>query len=217
MNSTAPTHTAIQQATELLIKNLFTLYLTDGLPAHTLHGGQKVQIAYKEVRLRETNVADHRWAVQQAERAVLVNGAYQLLESKGDYRLALTLRYCEAFMCEGQALPTSAMDLETFCKLSDHDLALIEERVYLIELAAQVRYGALDDAAYRAVVAEHLANKGKVKGQGQASPQPESQVTGVAGVVAEPELGPAMLTDFIGTSAHSPAAGLGDGAAQAAA
>jgi phage FluMu protein gp41 len=209
MNSTAPT---IQQATERLIKDIYTLRLHTGIPAKRQHGANKIDIYYNAVRLRETNVADQRWAVQQAERAVLVNGGYQLLESKADYKLALTLRHCESFSCDGEALPQSAMDLDTFGKLSDHDLALIEERIYLMELAAQVRYGALDEAVYKAVMTDHVAGKLGVK----ASPQPESQATGVAAIAAEPELGPAMLTDFIGTSAHSPAAGLDGSAAKAA-
>jgi hypothetical protein len=217
MNSASPNPTtnAVQQAAAVLIKDLYSLQLHDGLPAQTQHAGKMVNIAYKQLRLRETNVADERWAVQQAERAVLVNGAYQLLESRADYRLALTLRHCEAFSCEGQALPQSMVDLDTFGKLSSHDLALIEERIYLIELAAQVRYGALDEAAYKAIIADHIATK--QNGGDKRSPQLESQATGVADFAAEPELGPAMLADYAGSSAQGGTVGLASSLAAASA
>ena len=93
MNATAHPNPHPKTDLQTLIGDLYHLSLVDGIPAETQNnGGKRIPIYYKAVTLRDTNVADERWAVKQAERAILVNGTYQLLESKADYRLAMTDR-----------------------------------------------------------------------------------------------------------------------------
>lgn len=186
-----------------IIADLKRLILADGLPAETQSGGQRRELHYRVVILRETSVADERWAVQQAERVMLINGQHKLLVSEHEFRLALTLRHCERFEADTQQLDQNVLSLELLGKLSTHDLALIEERVFLIELAAQVRYGQLSQADFEAVVQARNSGAAKV----QPAPQPVGQTTELGADGAQLESGPAMLADFTGANAQSKARG----------
>lgn len=181
------------------IDDLYSLVLVDGLAAES--GGKTLR--YRTVRLRETTVADERAAVRMAERVVTVGGVPKLLVSDADFRYAMTLRHCERFTCDGMTLPQAVLDLDVFGKLSPHDLQLIEERVVLITLAAQVRYGVLTQAEFDAFVA------GRAPTGGAASPQPVGQAAGVGPVAGVLESGPALLADYAGGAAHGTAAGHG--------
>jgi phage FluMu protein gp41 len=173
------------------IESLATLQLVDGLPADM--GGKTIK--YRTVRLRETTVADERAAVRMAERVVQIGGLHKLLASEGDFRYAMTFRHIAWLECDGQKLLQDSIDLEVASKLSPHDWQLIETRVMLMELAAQVRYGLITPEQF-----DLLANGGKLADE-QESPQPLGQVAGLGAQAAGAELGPALLADYAGQAA----------------
>ncbi|MEY2689816.1 MAG: hypothetical protein RL375_4015 [Pseudomonadota bacterium] len=172
---------------------LNTLTLADGLPVQS--DGKSIK--YRTVHLRETNVADERWAQRQAERVVVVGGAHKLLVSDADFRFAMTARHIEAFECDGQKIPQAVIDLELLGKLSAHDLGLIEQRIFILTLAAEVRYGHITQAQFEA-----LAGGTAAADEAPAAPQPVGQATGVGSPAAEPGPGPALLADYAGAAAH---------------
>lgn len=176
------------------IDDLFKLHLVDGLKA-TAEGRA---IHYKVVRLRETDVNDERLATRLAERVVNVRGVDKLLVSDADFRIALTMRHVEAFECDGLKIPQAALDLDLFGKLSSHDLGLIERRVFLITLAAEVRYGLISQEDFDTIMAG-----GSPSQEGSPAPRSMGQAAAVGAVDPSPEPGPALLADFTG----QPAAG----------
>lgn len=184
-------HTSTSARADATIGDLYSLTLADGLPVQ-LEGKT---IRYKNVRLRETSVAQERKAIQQAERVMVVAGAAKLLVSDADFRFALTAQHIEWFECDGQRIPEAVIDLALVGKLSTHDFGLIEKRVFLINLAAELRYGNIDQSEFDSVIAG-----GKPAGAA-AAPQPVGQAAAVGTMVAAPQSGPAMLTDFVGNPA----------------
>ena len=182
-----------------IIDDLFTLRLVDGLKAES--AGK--HLFYKVVHLRETSVADERMANRLAERVMNVGGVPKLLVSEADFRYALTMRHIEAFACDGQKIPQGVIDLELFGKLSSHDLGLIEERVFLITMAAEVRYGALTQDAF-----DELVSGAKTQAA-QPSPQPSGQAAELGQADPESESGPALLASYVGGPAGGTAAGHG--------
>ena len=186
-----------QSPTTTVINDLTSLTLVDGLPV--VSEGRTLR--YKRVRLRETTVADERAAQRESERVVLVNGMPKLLASDADFRFALTAKHIESFECDGKVIGRHVIDLELIGKLSTHDLGLIEQRVFLINLAAEVRYGAISQAELDAIIAGTAP---------QPAPQPRGQAGGVGQAPAQPQPGPALLADFTGDGAPSdPPAGDG--------
>lgn len=181
------------------IDDLYTLILVDGLP--TTSDGKTIK--YRTVKLRETTVADERAAARLAERVLLVGGSPKLLVSESEFRYAMTMRHCEQFVCDGQAIPQALLDLDLFGKLSAYDLQLIEERVALITLAAQVRYGAITQAEF-----DDFVGGRQVAGVPQ-SPQLGGQAAGVGKYAADAQSGPALLADYAGDPAQGAAAGHG--------
>lgn len=181
------------------IDELFTLTLADGISAD--RDGKPLR--YRQVRLRETTVGDERAAVRMAERVVMVGGQPKLLVSEADFRYAMTLRHIESIACDGQVLPQALLDLDLLGKLSAHDLGQIEERVFLIEMAAELRHGLISQADFDALMS------GQAK-PGAGAPQPLGQVAELGQAAAQPQPGPALLADFAG----EPAAGAPVGAGQ---
>lgn len=181
------------------IDDLYRLTLVDGLPA-TVDGKP---IRYRVVTLRETTVADERWAEAQAERVMVVGGQTKLMVSEGTFRFALTVRHIESLHCDGQVIPQAAIDLDLAGRLSSHDLGLIEARVFLITLAAEVRYGNMTEADFQAVMA------GSEPAGGTPAPQRTGQAAGLGQAPAQPGHGPALLADYAGSAAHGPADGHG--------
>lgn len=186
--------TTLVNAASGAIDDLHTLVLVDGLPLE--QAGKTLR--YRTLRLRETNVGDERAAVRMAERMVTVNGKASLVVSEADFRYAMTLRHCESWQCDGQTLSQALLDIETFGKLSTHDLGLIEQRIFLLTLAAQVRYGALSQEEF-----EHIL--GGQAPQGVASPQPMGQTASAGAAALGAESGPAMLADYAGGHANGAA------------
>ena len=175
------------------IPDLFTLALVDGLPVDK----EGVTIRYRSVRLRETGVAEERVAIQRAERVVTVNGAPELLVSKAEFSFAMTVLHIECFECDGAKIPAAVIDGKVVGKLSDHDFRLIEQRVYLLELAAQARYGVITREQFLSLI-------GGV--EPSAAPQPVGQTPDVGADAAAGGSGPQMLADFAGAgSARAPA------------
>lgn len=181
-----------------VLDNLFTLHLVDGLPVQR----EGKTIRYRLVHLRETTVEDERIANRLAERVVTVAGAPKLLTSESDFRYALTMRHIEAFECDGQRIPQPVIDLDLIGKLSSHDLGLIEARVFLITMAAEVRYGNLGQAEFDAVMAGQQP-------AGAAAPQPRGQAAELGQVDPQSQPGPALLADYAGTAAGGAPAGDG--------
>lgn len=178
-------------------EHLFSLTLADGLPV--LREGKAIR--YKQVILRETGVADERIAVRLAERVLHINGLPQILLSKEEFKLAMSMRHCDKFVCPGVGeLGQDVMELDIFDKLSSHDLQLIEDRVLLIELAAQVRYGLMTEQQYH----QFVAGKGPV-----SAPQPEGQAGAPGEATGAAGSGPEMLADFAGAGAAGAAGSVG--------
>jgi len=171
------------------IDDLFSLTLADGLPVEA--GGKTIR--YRVVRLRETSVADERFAQRVAERVVNVGGQPRLLVSEADFRYALTMRHIDALECDGVKLHQAVLSLDVLEKFSSHDLGLIEQRVFLINLSAEVRYGNISQDEFDRIVSG--------RGAEPASPQQSGQAPGVGAHAAQPESGPALLADFVGVSA----------------
>lgn len=172
------------------IDDLFELTLVDGLPVEV----DSKTIRYRSVRLRETGVAHEREAERQAERIVTINGVPRLLVSDAEFAFAMTVQHIEAFRCDGVTIPAAAIDRTIVGKLSTHDLGLIEKRVFLITLAAEVRYGNISQAEFDAYVSGNAP-------AATASPQPEGQTPNVGADSHAAESGPALLTDFAGNNA----------------
>jgi phage FluMu protein gp41 len=168
------------------INDLYALTLVDGLPA-TVEGRK---IFYRTVRLRDTTVADERAAQRQAERVVTIDGAPRLLVSDADFRFALTARHIASFECDGFVIPQGLVDLELMGKLSSHDLGLIEQRVFVITLAAEVRYGNITQAEFDGLVTPQANTKAP------GAPQPVGQAAALGSNAPFAESGPALLTDF---------------------
>lgn len=180
------------------IEDLFKLTLVDGIGVE--RDGKTLR--YREVRLRETTVADERAANRMAERIVTVGGTPKLLVSDADFRYALTLRHIDAIGCDGLTLAGPLLDLELFGKLSSHDLGLIEQRVFLITMAAEVRYGNLSQQEFDRIAA----------GDGMpaaSAPQPAGQAAELGPSGPGAESGPALLADYAGDPAHGAPAGDG--------
>lgn len=167
------------------IDDLFELLLVDGLPVEV--DGKTIR--YRLVRLRETSVAHERKAEEQAERIVTFNGVPRLVVSDAEFAFAMTVQHIEHFRCDGVTIPAQAIDRALVGKLSTHDLGLIEKRVFLITLAAEVRYGNISEAEFDTYVS------GTVPAV-SASPQPEGQAPDVGADSHSGESGPAVLTDF---------------------
>lgn len=176
-----------------LIGDLFTLVLTDGL---TLIADGK-EVKYRTVVLRETGVADERKAEGLSERAVLVNGAWKLLVSESTFKHVLNMLHLAEFRCDQQVIPQAMITLDLYDKLSVHDLELIEERIFLLTLASEVRYGNMTQAAFDDIM------MGLAKPSTQA-PQPTGQTAAVGSDDQRAESGPTLLTDFAGSPAQGP-------------
>lgn len=181
------------------IDDLFTLALADGLPATM--GGKEIR--YKVVKLRETSVADERKAETLSERAIQVGGSYKLLVSESNFKHALNMLHIESFHCDGLEIPQAMINLELYDKLSSHDLEMIEERIFLLTLAAEVRYGNMTQEDFDNTMAG-IATKPAIQ-----PPQPSGQTSGVGVVDERPESGPTLLTDFAGDAANRQAQGHG--------
>lgn len=185
-------------AASSVIDDIHILILVDGL---ALESGGKT-IKYRTVRLRETTVADERMAQRLAERVVLVGGVHKLLVSDVDFGYAMTMRHIEHFSCDGVVIPQALIDLDMLGKLSSHDLGLIEQRVFLLTMAAEVRYGAMTQAEFDLVMSGQTPT---VNHAGPNSPQHSGQAADVGQVPADAGSGPSLLTDFVGTAANGAA------------
>jgi len=175
------------------IDDIFSLTLVDGLPV--TQGGATIR--YKTVRLRETGVAHERAAIKQAERVMLVGGVPKLMVSDSDFRFAMTAQHIESFHCDGSVIPSAVIDLGTVGKLSTHDFGLIEQRVVLITLVAEVRYGNISLEDFDKLMA------GGAMADAMQTPQPVGQAAPARADAPAAESGPAVLADFTG----QPAAG----------
>ena len=176
------------------IDDLFKLTLADGLPAEV--GGKTIR--YQVITLRETNVADERRAEALSERAINVNGGWKLLVSESNFKHALNMMHIAAFHCDDLTIPQALIDLALYDKLSSRDLELIEQRIFLLTLASEVRYGNMTQADFEAITAGLASPKA-------ASPQPPGQTAAVGAFDERAESGPALLADYAGNAAQSPA------------
>ena len=183
------------------IDNLYRLTLADGLPVEA--GGKTIR--YQVVRLRDTTVADERQAEALSERAMLVNGSYKLLVSESNFKHVLNMLHIDAFVCDGVEIPRAVIDLALYDKLSPRDLELLEQRIFLLTLAAEVRYGNMAQEEFEQIMAG-LAPKVAVP-----PPQPSGQAARLGAHAQRPESGPALLADYAGAAAQGAAAGV-DGA-----
>ncbi|VVE55395.1 hypothetical protein PIN31009_04964 [Pandoraea iniqua] len=180
-------------------QDIHVVALVDGLRSQV---GDK-EVRYRTVRLRETTVADEYAAMQLAERVVDVKGKPTLLVSDELYRVALTLRHCDRFQCAGlDDIPLSLMTLEMFGRLSPLDLARIEERCVLVDLAAQLRHGLISQDAFETM----LSDVTKPEGVG---PRSEGQTAELGDAGASAQSGPSMLADYAARNTEGAADGAG--------
>jgi phage FluMu protein gp41 len=178
------------------IDELFTLVLVDGLSVQS--AGKTIK--YRTIKLRETNVADERIAQKWAERVAMINGVHKLVVSDADFRYCLTTRHIESFHCDGMSIPQAMVDMALTDKLSSHDFGLIEARVFLITLAAEVRYGNMTQAEF-----DRVMEGGSPKAT--TSPQRTGQTSELGQAAAQSESGPALLADFTGAATAGTPAG----------
>ncbi len=181
------------------IDELYTLTLADGLPVEL--AGKTIY--YRTARLRDTNVADERKAEGLSERAMLVNGAYKLLVSESNFKHVLNMLHIEAFVCDGAEIPRAVIDLALYDKLSTRDLELLEQRIFMLTLAAEVRYGNMAQEEFEQIMA------GLAPVVAAQPPQPSGQAAGLGAHAQRPEPGPALLADYAGAAAQGAAAGAG--------
>lgn len=179
---------------------LMRLTLADGIPA-TVEGRE---IRYRVAHLREINVADERRATRLAERVMLVGGQPKLMVSEADKHYAMTMLHIDALECDGQRMSGALIDLELFGKLSSHDLGLLEQRVFLINMAAELRYGNITQEQFDALMGGEVP--AALKGP---APQPVGQAAGAGPAGPGLEPGPALLADYAGGAAGGAAAGDG--------
>ena len=184
------------------IDDLFKLTLADGLPADI--AGKEIR--YRLVTLRDTNVADERRAEALSERAINVNGGWKLLVSESNFKHALNMLHIAAFHCDELVIPQPLIDLALYDKLSSRDLELIEQRIFLLTLASEVRYGNMTQADFEAITAGLTAPRAV-----PPSPQPPGQTAAVGAFDERAESGPALLADYAGAAAQG--APEGDGGA----
>ena len=189
-------------ATASQIDDLFKLTLPDGLKTES--GGKEVR--YKVVTLRETSVADERKAERESERAVNVNGAWKLLVSESNFKHVLNMLHIEEFKCDDLTIPRAMIDIEIYDRLSPRDLEKLEERIFLITLSSEVRYGNMTEAEFEAIVS------GLAPPAGVRSPQPSGQAADLGAPADQSESGPALLADFTGKPSQGPAEGHGHAA-----
>lgn len=181
------------------IDDLYSLTLADGLKTQA---GVR-EVVYRRVTLRETGVNDEREAVRLAERVVMVGGQPRLLVSDAEFRLAMTMRHVDKLHADDtQVLQGALLDLDLFGRLSNHDLSLIENRVFLITLAAQVRYGNISQAEF-----DKVMNGGTPTAA--PAPQPVGPAAGPGAAAPASQPGPALLADYAGSHARGAAAGAG--------
>lgn len=176
------------------VSDLYKLILADGLKL-TSEGNE---IVYKVVTLRDTNVADERQAEAASERAVMAGGGWKLLVSDSNFKHVLNMLHIESFHCDQTVIPKGIIDLAMYDKLSSRDLELIEQRIFLLTLAAEVRYGNITQAEFESAVSEVV--KPLV-----STPQPSGQAPTVGVASDLPESGPSLLTDFAGNNAKGEA------------
>lgn len=132
---------------------------------------------------------------------MFVNGQPQLMVSDAEFRYAMTARHIAAFECGDLTIPYPMVDVDMLGKLSSHDLSLIEQRVFLVELAAQVRYGAISQADFDKMV----------KGEQEAddAPQPAGQDEAVGQTPTGNQPVPTLLTDHTRDHTHGTTASNG--------
>ena len=126
--------------------NIHRLILIDGLATSI----NKQDIIYKEVILRETTVADERKAAEGSERAVrLPDGTWRLLSSDDLYAQHMALQSIVAFKASGvEDLDQHVLDIDMLGKLSVYDMQAIQNRMLLIESAAQLRHGLITEQQF---------------------------------------------------------------------
>ncbi|MCS6516264.1 phage tail assembly protein [Burkholderia pseudomallei] len=177
--------------------DIYRVQLVGGLPSQI--GEQTVH--YRTVRLRETTVADEFAAVELAERVVSIKGKPTLLVSDELYRVAMTLRHVDRFECAGlDSIDQKLLTLEMFGRLSPLDLAKIEERCVLVDLAAQLRHGLITQADFDAILAGEKE---------QSGPRSEGQAGAMGDAGASAQSGPAMLADYSSGDAAVATGGMG--------
>lgn len=167
-------------------ENLTILQLADGLPSQI----GKQEVRYKTVHLRETAVEDEMKAVEMAERVVMHNGKPMLLMSNEVYRVAYNMRHIEKFVQSGfDDIELNILNLKMIGMLSPHDMHLIEERILLIEMAKQVRYGLMTQEAFDRVFS------GAEQKEAAHVPRPEGQIEGLGEDGTQHQSGPQRLSD----------------------
>ena len=199
MDTHAPQSPRSAQSGQSRIDDLYRLALADGV----LLERDGKPVPYRTVHLRETTVGDERAALRMAERAVLVQGEYKLLVSDADFRYAMTLRHIEALECDGVRLPQAMLGMDVLDKLSQHDMQLIEQRIFLVEMAAQLRYGVITQEQFAAIMS------GAQQAHEVPAPQSVGQAAPVGQAPAADRPVPAVLADYAGASARGAGAGHG--------
>lgn len=179
-------------------EDLYTVHLVDGLPTQI----DQKSVCYKTVRLREINVNDMTAATEMAERLVTVRGKTVLVMSDELYSKAISTRYIKQFEAAGlQPIGQELLNLDLLGKLNPYDLARIEERIALLEMVTQARYGLIDTKqldAYLESLDEHGRRRPDPALEATSAPQPQGQADELAQGGASAEPGPAMLASHAG-------------------
>lgn len=123
--------------------DLYTVQLIQGLTVKNLKGrGDGV---YKIVCLRESCerfLHDAIRQVQEMRRGP--DNSYHLVHNQALYEAARIVQHIDKFVGGGPDLHASDIDLSVLGNLHPLDVMLIQEKLFCIEIAAQVRWGLMD-------------------------------------------------------------------------
>lgn len=170
------------------VRKLYTLELKDGIKVTQ----GTTEVVLRTVRFRDISYTDETVATAAAERLVHIQGVPQLLLSNAAFKTALNFQYIESIGGPALTLGRGEFTMEMVGRIHPLEWQVIESRVYVLELAAQLRYGQIDPAQFKRWLA------GEMPAQ---APQPVGQAEDQGAAPSQSVPGPAVLTDLTDTRA----------------
>ncbi len=179
----------------MAIDALYTLTLVDGLETSTADGNTQ---RYHKVTLRETTVEDEAAAVRLSESVMTLNNRPVLLTNDDRYTRALTMLSIDKFEGGGLPIDRSLIDDPLVGKLSRLDWSAIEQRLIVIDAAAQLRHGLINQSQFDELYAG-------VMPKGPQSRESAGAASAVSNADVATSGAPELLNDRAGKNADSPA------------
>lgn len=123
-------------------ESIYTCELVDGYPVESA----KETLQYKVVKLREATVDDDLEARKKAEKPFKTPEGWKLLESQAIYDKEMAARQIELLKKPGQ--DDIDGDLINIGKFSELDMQRIHSKIQLIQMAAYLRHGLIDQETF---------------------------------------------------------------------